>query len=175
MIIFSSQKLEKAIAKDQLTNWGIAKYLIIYITIPIILGGPIYLVRPVYGYKPPPLSNLFSIAFSILSALVVYHGVKKCFKTNKLIDNINFVERFVILSLPVFIKFIFLFIPFFIFVLILIGFISRSIPSIKLYIYIIFSALGPLLLYVYYSLLHRSFSRLLELVESNKSSTSGSS
>ncbi len=165
MILFSSRKLEIAIAEGKLPSWQKAKYIII----PTVLSGPFawssYVIRPIFGKKPPTLNTLISIFISILTMFIIYYGIKSCFKVNQKIDDQNFIERFCILLLPVLFKLIVIFLPI---SMILTGIayaITRHDPLLSQRVPILFSVFGPLFILIYYSLLKRSFKRLGELIK----------
>ncbi|MDD5556109.1 MAG: hypothetical protein PHN82_02540 [bacterium] len=164
MIIFSSRKLEKAIAEDELSNWKKAKYVILPAVLAILAGGPIYFITPTYGEKAPALNFFLHMVFNILGAYVTYYGIKKCFRTNEIIDGNNFLERFVILLIPVAVKLIIILLPF---ALIYYGIASSFRDSHPIFFKrspIILYALRPIFIYIYYSLLNHSFIRLKGLI-----------
>ena len=165
MIIFSSKKLERAIAHDRLPNWERAKYIILPTIIMMLAPGPIYIARPIYGVKAPFLNSIFSFVCTIIGAFVTFYGIKRCFRTNEVTDKKDFLARFTILNVPIMFKFIAILIP--------ITFISMAIwaslrsnyPSIFKRAPVSLSIIGPFVIYLYYSLLNRSFSRLRELIQ----------
>ena len=165
MILFSSRKLEIAIAENKLTNWQKAKYLLI----PAVLSGPFiassYFISPIFGKKAPTLNMLISILIAIITMFIIYYGIKSCFKVNQIIDDQNFIERFCILSLPVLFKLVIIFAPL---SMILTGIayaITKHDPILSKRVPIIFSVFSPLFSLIYYSLIKCSFKRLGELVK----------
>ena len=166
MIIFSSKKLEKAIAENKLESWGKAKYIIVPAVISALIGGTLYLISPLYGERAPMLNTSLQILFNILLALVTYCGIKKCFQTNKDMDEENFLERFVILSLPIFIKFALVLTPILIIYYVIVGTIRESHPELFKRAPILVYGSIPIACYLYYSFLNRSFTRLGTLIKS---------
>ena len=92
MIWFSSRKLEKALSEGVLSNWEKAKYLIL-MAVLTAMTSPAYFLRPTYGKRPPPGTGLWDLAFGLVGMFVVYHGIKRCFRTNEHIDAERFFER----------------------------------------------------------------------------------
>ncbi len=164
MILWSSRKLEQALASGQLDSWTKVKYLLV----PVVLGallGPFYVFRPVYGQKAPLINSLFSFICAVLSAFVVYWGIKICFRINNKIDGNRFFERLAVLTIPVLIK-VAVFFFFFSFILVMVfRFLKDRVPILFQWMPIIISALGPIVTYTLYSMLRNSFERFGRLVE----------
>ncbi len=99
MILFSSNKLQKALADDSLDSWDKAKYIIFVIAMYTIYG-PFYWFMPSFGEKKPMLFQLASFASYLFTILITIYGAKRCFKTNKIGDGKDFVERFDVLFVP---------------------------------------------------------------------------
>jgi hypothetical protein len=100
MILWSSRKLEHALAGGQLSSWSKVKYLML----PSILGSmslPFYIVQPRYGAEE---SMLVETILSILAAFLTYWGIKQCFHANQQIDDKYFFERFAVLFVPPFVR-----------------------------------------------------------------------
>ncbi len=169
MKIFSSRKLEQSIADNQLTCWDKAKYVLFTAIVLVVFSGPIYLVIPIYGRSAPALNSLFSLGFTILGTFVTYYGIKECYATNRASDDKDFIERLAILSIPVFTKFIFIVFPTTLYVVILMSSFRETQPMFP----IILSALSPVLFYVYYYVLNRSFTRLGRVIEKNGNKREG--
>ncbi len=164
MILWSSRKLEQSLANGQLDSWTKVKYLII----PAVLGAlsvPFYVMRPVYGQRPPLINSLFSFIFAILSAFLVYRGIKICFRINNKIDGNVFFERIAVLTIPVLIK-VAVFFFFFSFILVVVfSYLKVRAPILFQWTHIIISALGPIVTYTMYSMIRNSFERFGRLLE----------
>jgi hypothetical protein len=166
MILWSSRKLEHLLASGQLASWAKVKYLIV----PAVLGSlatPFYVLRPIYGQRAPALNALFALTFAIMSAYLVYWGIKRCFHINEGIDGKDFFERLAVLVVPVWVRLIVVAVPGSIALLVIVGQLRERVPILFERASIFFSALGPILTYALYSMLNRSFRRLGELVKAN--------
>ena len=173
MILLSSGKLERAIAKKILSNWEKTKYIILPIILTTLFYGPFYIIRPNYGVKPPLINSLFTFFFCIISTFIVYSGIKKCFKTNESTDKEFFIERFMILLIPIMFKLILFFVPFILILVVIVGSMREHLPIVFKRFPIILSAFCPIMYYIQYYLLNRSFVRLGNLLEKyNKESGS---
>jgi hypothetical protein len=167
VILWSSRKLEQALAKGQLDSWTKVKYLIV----PMVIGalsGPFFLFRPVYGQKPPAINNLFSFVFAVIAAFIAYWGIKTCFKINNNIDGKDFFERLAVLTLPILIRIISFYIPSIIILSAIIGNLKDRVPIMFQRAPIIYSAFGPIITYMMYSMLMNSLKRLGQLLEREK-------
>ncbi len=162
MIVWSSRKLEDALAQNQLDSWTKAKYLIVPAIIGTLLGGPIYLIRPVYGEKAPVQDSLWILFFSIITAFLTYYGIKKFYKTNKELDDSGFFERMVILSLPIFLKI--LIISIVLSISLIRAALLMQIPQWFPRPGILVSILTPIMTFVFYRLLNNSLSRFGRLL-----------
>lgn len=159
MILLSSKKLEKALAYNLLDEWEKTKYLILTVAFQTLIYAPIVIIRPHSGVKPSSVNQWFSFASSILSVLMVFFCIKRCFKTNKDIDNLNFIERYTILFVPISIR-VFLFIlPIFILLTIIFNSIRSQYPNIFDYISIPFFIISPVIILVYYHMFNNSLKR----------------
>ena len=164
MIIWSSRKLEHALAKGELDDWTKVKYLIIP-TILATLSGPFYIIRPIYGQKAPALNSLFTFIFAIVMSYLTYWGIRKCFRENCQIDEKMFFERFAVLSFPVLVRLITIFTPVtIILMIILYGFLKNRFPDSLDRASIAASALGPIITYMMYQMLSSSFRRLGDII-----------
>ena len=161
MILISSVKLEHKISKNELTSWEKTKYLIFMVVVSA-MSGPIYVFTPSFGPKPPPLHMAISFFSTVAFILISYFGLKKCYKTNTIIDDACFVERFVILNVPMTIKFSL----FFLSMGIVCVFIIKALSWDSMFY--VFSVIGAIVSIVYYILLNRSFNRLALLKDKNK-------
>ena len=168
MIIFSSRKLEQSIADNRLASWAKAKYLIFTAVVMAVFYGPFYLVHPFYGESAPTLNSIFSLIFTIVGVFVTYYGIKECYATNRAVDDKDFLERFAILSVPVFVKVSIIVFPATLCVSMLMLSLRETHPMLSKRFPIILSLLGPLLFYIYYCILNRSFTRLGRVIEENE-------
>ena len=168
MILFSSKKLEKYLAQGILDSWERTKYLV-FIIILFSLTGPIYLVSPRYGSQIPKLNILILIITWFLFLVITFRGIKNCFKTNQDIDDQNFNTRFIIMFVPVMVKFILIF---FVSSLIfgwLISFDVKAHPTLVNHFSILILVSKPILAYLFYLLLNRSFIRLGVCIHNKRS------
>jgi hypothetical protein len=159
VILWSSRKVEQALAQGRLDSWTKVKYLLI----PTVLGalsGPFYILRPVYGQKPPSDYTYFSLISSIITACVTYWGIKTCFRVNSSIDGRNFFERFAVLSLPILIRVMTVAITCGIVLLLFIGHPKNRDPIFLERVGITFAVAHPIIAYIVYSMLINSFERL---------------
>ena len=159
MIILSSRKLEQTLANNSLSEWGKVKYIILPALI-VSLFPPPYFLRPSHGQYPPMLNSLIGLLFVIINVVITYNGIKKCFGTNQKTDGENFFERFFILSIPVFIKFILIFFILSIGLVIGMQSLKESFPILYKRYPIIFSLSLPFITWLYYHLLSDSIRRL---------------
>lgn len=164
MILWSSQKLEEALARGELSSWTKVKYLIL----PAILSSlswPFYLISPSYGNKPPIFNRLIMLVFSVLTAYITYRGIKSCFQTNEGIDGKLFFERFAVLFVPSFVRIMVATFLGSILLLAIIGHNRERFPFLFQGVSIIFAAFGPIITYALYAMIRNSFQRLGKLLE----------
>lgn len=171
MILFSSEKLECKISNNELTAWEKTKYLIFMIVASSGISGPIYVLKPSYGPNPPPW-QMTTLLFSCIGfVLISYWGIKKCYKTNMRIDDVCFIERFVMLNIPMTMKFILLFFSAFIVYCLILAYImggKTQSNDFLFYSSIVTSIIAIIASIIYYILLNRSFYRLGLLMGKNK-------
>jgi len=164
MILFSSRKLEKALAEGNLSNWVKTKYIIVPAVIMSLFSLP-YIFQPIYGERIPLLNSFFNFIFVITGAFITYFGIKKCFQTNETFDRRNFFKRFFVLSVPVLMKLIIIVFP----LTIIAGICAYRLRVIHPTIYkrfpIALSLLGPVITYIYYRLINASLIRLTNLIK----------
>jgi hypothetical protein len=159
MILFSSKKLEKYLSQGILNSWEKTKYLV-FLIILSSLTGPIYLVSPRYENQLPKLNILILVITWFLFLIITFRGIKKCFKTNQGIDDHNFIIRFIILFVPVMVKFMLIF---FISSLVfgwLISFDAKAHPTLVNRSGILILVAKPILAYLFFLVLNGSFIRL---------------
>jgi hypothetical protein len=103
MILVRSRKIEARLADGSFSEWDKAKY---YLLSSII--SPIGIALAIGGqalkHQLTPIEQVIKWAAAIIEVLIVYNGFKRCFQENKRSDNSNFIERMVILMVPVTIK-----------------------------------------------------------------------
>lgn len=159
MILLSSKKLEKALAYDLLDEWEKTKYLIFTVVFQTLTYAPIVMIRPHWGIKPSSINQWFSSASSILSILIVFFCIKRCFKTNKDIDNLNFIERYTILFVPITIRLFIFLLPIFILLVIIFNSIRSQYSNIFDYFSIPFFVISPAIILIYYNMFNNSLKR----------------
>ena len=178
MIIFSSDKLEQAIAFNRFDPWQKTKYVILYFIIGIFTGvAPSFthFFRPTFGTAEPPMTSSISTVTTILIAIITYIGIKKCYLVNKTADDHDFVSRLFMLYFPAGLK-ISAIILFFIFVIPVIASFAgarlsalfprtaQHAPEFKnMLIYFLYIA-APLVSWLFFFILYRSFKRLAGLI-----------
>lgn len=159
MILFSSRKLEVALSNNLLNDWQKVKY-IIFMTVLGYLSGTVYWGTPLYGRSIPLFRLPFYLASAIISAYVAYRGIKKCFKTNEVIDAMSFFERIICLSVPVWLQLTIILLPLTLALSWLIVRIGNAVPELEEKLWLIFYVLSPATAFVYFHLLNNSFVRL---------------
>ena len=163
MILFSSTKLEGALAANTLTSWDKAKYIIVIIIL-YSFSGPIYVITPSFGQKPPLWNSLISFISTSLVILFTYFGAKKCYSTNKAADDADFVGRFAALFVPLTFKFLAFMLPLFI-VAAFFAFSASSEKEVRTTIFAYFLHAGAAIgTYLFYIFMNRSFKRLGKLI-----------
>lgn len=171
MIIFSSKKLESKISSNELTSWEKTKYLIFIVVVSSGISGPIYVFTPSFGPKQPPWQMTILLLSCISFVLISYWGIKKCYKTNMLIDDVFFIERFVMLNIPMTMKFILLFFSTFVVYCLILAYMTGGKDLSNGFLFYSSIAAGIITIIasiIYYILLNRSFTRLASLMAKNK-------
>ena len=164
MILYSSRKLEKALADGKLETWAKVKYLII----PVVLGspaGPFYVIWPRYGTRVPTLDSFVSMLCSFLIAYIAYRGIKRCFNINQNIDSKAFFERFAVLFIPPLIRVIVIGTPLSMVIIFGASALRERFPILLKQASLISALLGPVITYAMYSMLWNSFQRLGKLIK----------
>jgi hypothetical protein len=169
MILFSSTKLEKALADNKITNWQKAKYIIIPAVVFAPIASIVNFVSPRFNERPPGIHFLIELLFTIITMVITYFGIRYCFKINEIIDRQDFIMRFSILLLPVTFKVIFIFLPLSLIVTGIIDYIAKQHLNLLNKFFLIFLALMPIVTLIYFSLLVRSFRRLDALLTKKNS------
>ena len=168
MIIFSSIKLEKALAVQKVTRWQKAKYIMIP-AIFISMASPLSaFFRPSFQDEPSTIYSVLQLLVMIISIFITYFGIKACFEVNENIDKRNFIERFCILLVPVSFRMLLFFILCFIAFMIILLF-TAAIPEINKHVPLLFLPFAPIYLFMYFSLLKKSFLSFSNLLTGNSS------
>jgi len=82
MILFSSDKLEKALVSGSVDSWQKTKYVILYLAIGALSGEfplLIHLIVPTFGPAAPPFTTFFSLVPAVLATVITCIGVRKCY------------------------------------------------------------------------------------------------
>jgi hypothetical protein len=103
--LWSSDLLEIELARGQLSEREKIKYLVLPMLFTALIGGPLAWIAPRYGLRPPRFDSLVAVLNGILMVAVTLHGIRKAYRINKQIDGRQFIERYVVLVLPVSIRF----------------------------------------------------------------------
>jgi len=131
--------------------------------LPLILstlaGGPIYLFTPRYGVEQPAFAPVRMLCSGILMAVVTYYGIRMGYRANQDIDGKHFIERYTILSVPVFIKFMVICIPVLFGLMIVVGLLSNVVPALKPHLGTILQLMFPLVFLWFYVLVAASIRR----------------
>ena len=169
MILFSSRKLEAKLAKNELSEWQKAWYLIL----PSLFFGPLSYLRPRFGASPTTMDSISLWVSGVLIVIVTYIGLRKIYKINAGIDGKDFITRCTILGLPVGIRFFLISILTMVFIIIILGIIFYSDRDVirPYYSPIIYTFLVILTVFLYASLV-KSFKRFGNLLKQTQSSES---
>jgi hypothetical protein len=174
MILFSSKELERKLASSSIDSWDKAKYVIVLFVI-YSFSGPVYVLTPSFG-PHPPVGTLIASPISVLFIiLATYFGIKKCYLTNKATDDVDFIGRFVVLSIPMTLKFILVLLPIFLLFVIILSTLSGHQAARNTFSYSPY-LMGPIGTYVFYQFLSGSFRRISVLINQQRNNflTSGS-
>ncbi|MDL5048087.1 hypothetical protein QQ054_18895 [Oscillatoria amoena NRMC-F 0135] len=150
MYFFSQIKLEKALARGEISQWGKALYLIIPMTIGSLTPFTSYFSK--WGPEETPFIGIITLVCILLSAIFTYFGLKQCFKANQLADGKSFIERFTILVFPIMVKLIIAAIAFYAIILLSTGD-NRVFGTTILILF------GPTITWLMFFLCERSFLR----------------
>ena len=162
MIIWSTHKLERALARGELTPWGKVKYLVLPAVISALFGSA-YVITPRYGMSPPEFNGLFSLLFGVLTAYLTYRGIRHCLRQNEQIDGKAFFERFAVLSVPPMFRVAAFIVPASIGMMILFAQFPQF-PVLRFRGPIAIAALSPPATYAFYWMLGNSIRRFGEMV-----------
>ena len=153
-MIFTSRKLERALAQGKITGWGAARYYFVPMIFTAVISMPCWLIRPRHNVQLNLGIMFIQLLLQVLAGIIVYRGVKKCFNTNQQIDSSDFISRMVILAFPVLIKVIWFS---FIVSIILVYFMIIFLPQVP--VQVIVAALSPILTFTTFFLLNESLQR----------------
>lgn len=155
MRIWSSKLLEQELAETKLSDWEKTKYLILPLVLSTLVAGPIYLFTPNYGSNPPAFNGLSTFIGNIIMAVVTFYGIRLGYRTNKKIDGKCFIERYTILSVPIFIRCLVIMVP----TLFVLMFIFMGIFKLKEIFPLILKVVFPLIIFWFYYLISKSIKR----------------
>jgi hypothetical protein len=158
MRLWSSKKLEKELAEGRLAEWDKAKYIIWPTVITFLLGGPIFLFTPHYGSRPE--SHTVSLLIgNIVMAVVSFCGIRMGYRENQRIDGRFFIERYSILSFPVWIRFCICFILGLVVLFIVFAALTHSSPELRRFTLPVMRTVFPAIVFWMYWLVARSVRR----------------
>ena len=167
MILFSSKKIEDCLVSGKLDSYQKYKYLALTFFL-FTISGPIFIVTPKFEIEPSVIRPLLSFISWIVYVFVLINGIKKCYRTNKKIDDNFFVERFILLHLPLIMKFIAILLTSSLALYYLIVLVTGKNEFPTIYFPFFISIFVPATTYVFYVLLDRSFKRLSVKLKDNK-------
>jgi hypothetical protein len=171
MILWSSERLEQALADGELDPWAKAKYIMV----PAALGAlatPFYVLHPIYGQRAPAINSAVSFALNVLAAYITWQGIKRCFVANNEIDGKAFFERTGVLAVPVAIRVITLTVLCSVVLLFVIGSLKERVPMLYQRASILFAAFNPIIAYAIWTMLMSSIQRLGKLIAARQPSGS---
>jgi hypothetical protein len=159
MILFSSKKLEKALAEDSLDEREKAKYMI-YPNMLYAFATPFFLAQTVSDH---PNEYYFNFIFTLISVLIFYLVFRTCYRINGNSMNKNFIENIVVLSVPAWMKVFVIFASLSIYFLIR----SNGLPFLKDNLSFFMSSLGFFATLTFSILIIRSFRNFEKLQSSS--------
>jgi hypothetical protein len=185
MIVFSSDKLERALASDGLDSRQKAQFVILFMCLstPHMFSHLLGSIIPDFESSEPPGHSLIMVCCGIIALILTYVGIRKCYLTNKSADDKEFVTRFFALFFPASFK-VLLVLLFFVVVSGTFAFLLndgtlaeyfprtvRQIPGLKnVLAYLVYPAV-PLVTWLFYYALNRSFRRLAAMISAQESKT----
>ncbi len=159
MRLWSSRLLERELAEGCLSEREKVKYLLLPLIAGSLLSAPIYLITPNYGVIPPLAEKAYIFLGNIALSIVTFYGIRMGYRTNKNIDGKNFIERYIILSLPIFVKFTVFCLPGLFCFMILFGVLQKQLPWMKDNFSLVLRMLFPFILLWFYYLISESINR----------------
>ncbi len=163
IIWLSSKKMENAIANRMLSNQSRFTYLFLTYFL-FSLSGPVYLVTPKFRSDGTEYQALMSLIVWFIDIYITYSGIKKCYMTNRSIDDFEFIERFTILNIRIFCKCIVIVLPISLMITWWFKLMGFSYNSATIEFQGLFVILAPFAIYTYYYFLNKSFMRLKALL-----------
>lgn len=159
MRLWSSEILEIELAREQLSEREKAKYLLLPLLFAGFIGGPLALLAPRYGVRPPRFDSLVALANGILMVWATFYGFRKIYRANQQIDGRNFIERYTVLVLPVNVRFLVAMIPLLVVLSVALRVLGRGFTDSSDSLQPFYRLIFPLATLVFYHLLARSFIR----------------
>jgi len=166
MRLWSSTLLENELAEGKLSEWEKVKYLLLPLILGSLSGGPLHFLTPRYGPKQPSYEFLSCLFGGVLLAIATFYGIRQGYRSNQKIDGQYFIERFTVLSVPIFIRFAVFFTPAVFILICIVIMLDRVFPGIKGYISHILRIIFPFILYWMYLMISHSFERFGEQLKS---------
>ena len=159
MRLWSSALLESELARGQLSEREKVNYLLLPILFTLFIGGPLSMIAPRYGLKPPRFDSLVALINGLLMVAVAFHGVRKAYRINRRIDGRDFIERFTVLALPVNVRFSVAAIPLLILLIVVFHLLDSRLLGGHLRILPLYRLAFPVATLWFYQMLSASFSR----------------
>jgi len=161
MIIFSPQKLEQQLAKEELSTWEKVKYLVLAVVVSA-LAGPLFWITPTVKEQEIGFTALVQLVTTLIGLRITYTGIKHCYTTNN--KGNQFIERFICLRVPWTVVFGLVLAPLSLIIILIAKKVFPQIPELaSLIIYIC----SPLITFIYYRALNNSFTRIKVAQESS--------
>ena len=159
MILLSSRKMEKCLYDGTLSSWDKAKHLILLVALGHI-ALPARLLAPV-GLQTSRPSVALTAVLLLAMVCIAYAAVRRCYEVNRSIDDRAFLERLVLLEVPVFLRLFLTLVPALIFGSILFGHVILGVGMRRISEGI--AAISVLVALAHYWMLSRSFFRFAVL------------
>jgi hypothetical protein len=154
MIIFSPQKLEQRLAKEELSPWEKAKYLVLAVVVSA-LAGPLFWIAPTIKEQHFGLTNLIQFLTTFIGLCVTYKGIRRCYKSNN--KENEFIDRFICLRVPWVIIFGLILAPL---CMIIMYAAMKFYPENPDLAPVVISICSPLITLIFYRALNNSFNRI---------------
>jgi hypothetical protein len=169
MTLFSPDQLEEALSREEISSWERTKYLILFLVLhaasTVVPGVLPTVIRQPDLHSSGALAAVFTLALVIF---LVYWGIRKCFLINQAADDHDFAGRFLVLYIPALVEVLVITL----FSIVLISFIAvlLSFPDKTPQPWFSYAKclLAPVMTYLLFTVLARSFRRLAVLIEKNK-------
>ena len=164
MILFSQNKVETKLAHNEFSEWEKVKYFLVPPIVTALMGGPIFLVRPRYGVSSPWQNSVSILLGGVILVWIIYCSVKRIFKTNERTDGKDFITRFTILSVPVFMRYFLIFTPLCLVGIIVFAALTRNAQELRVYFSIVVNVVVLIITALYYASVNKSFKRFGERI-----------